>query len=189
MYAADNITGGGGGINLADGYDTSEKYQTMSTSRTQAGQTGAGNDVINIVSTGPFNVAAGDSVIVAFALIGGVDLAELETGAANAQIRYDAAFPTITAINSTNQEATSVDIFPNPSNGLVTINLNLPESEKVQISIYDATGNFVKQIINNRFNAGNNSMQISLEDLPGGIYNCEVIAKDQVINKKLSLLK
>lgn len=189
MYAADNITGGGGGINLADGYDTSEKYQTMSTTRTQAGQTGAGNDVINIVSTGPFNVAAGDSVIVAFALIGGVDLNELETGAANAQIRYDAAFPTITSIGDGQAETTNMEVYPNPNNGILNLNVKLAESEKVQISIYDAQGNFVKQLLNSRMNSGVSNLQFSLGDLPCGIYNCELITKNKVMNKKVSNVK
>jgi hypothetical protein len=189
MYAADNVTGGGGGINIADGYDTSEKYQTMSTSRPQAGGTGAGNDVINIVSTGPFTVAAGDSVIVAFALIGGENLTELETGAANAQIKYDAAFPTITALNKQNKSATTLELFPNPANGQVTFNFTVLNNEKVQIGIYDIKGNFVKEITNIKYEAGVNNLQVSLDELPAGVYNCRLIAKDLVINKKLTLVK
>lgn len=189
MYAADNIAGGAGGVDLSNGYDTSEKYQTMSTSRTQAGVTGAGNDVINIVSTGPFNVPAGDSVIVAFALIGGENLAELETGAANAQIRYDAAFPTITALNETNNDAVVLNVYPNPSNGQVTFNFKLTETEKVQIVVYDVEGKLVKEITNLKYNAGLNNIQVSLDELPAGVYNCKLTAKDVVLNKKLTVVK
>jgi hypothetical protein len=188
MYAADNITGGGGGINLADGYDTAEKYQTMSTSRTQAGLTGAGNDVINIVSTGPFNVAAGDSVVVAFALIGGEDLNELETGAANAQIRYDAAFPTITAVNQAQSQSPSFDIYPNPAQGNVIFNINLATSDKVKISVYDVNGKLVKQI-HHKLTSGMNNVQVSIEDLPAGLYNCELTGNNLILNKKLSVIK
>ena len=188
MYAADNITGGGGGINLADGYDTAEKYQTMSTTRTQAGLTGAGNDVINIVSTGPFNVAAGDSVVVAFALIGGEDLNELETGAANAQIRYDAAFPTITAVNQAQSLSPSFDVYPNPAQGNVTFNINLATSDKVKISVYDVNGKLVKQI-HHKFTSGFNHVQVSTDDLPAGLYNCELTGNNLILNKKLSVVK
>ena len=188
MYAADNITGGGGGINLADGYDTAEKYQTMSTTRTQAGLTGAGNDVINIVSTGPFNVAAGDSVVVAFALIGGEDLNELETGAANAQIRYDAAFPTITAVNQAQSLSPSFDVYPNPAQGNATFNINLATSDKVKISVYDVNGKLVKQI-HHKFTSGFNHVQVSTDDLPAGLYNCELTGNNLILNKKLSVIK
>ncbi len=189
MYAADNITGGGGGLNLADGYDTSEKYQTMSTSRTQAGTNGAGNDVINIVSTGPFNVAVGDSIVVAFALIGGEDLAELETGAANAQIRYDAAFTTITATNDMAGQEPVLNVFPNPASGNVTFNFNLTETEKVQIVVYDVKGKMVKQITDAKHTAGVNNIQVSLNELAAGIYTCKLITNETVLNTKLTLVK
>jgi subtilisin family serine protease len=189
MYAADNITGGGGGINLADGYDTSEKYQTMSTTRTQAGTAGAGNDVINIVSTGPFTIPVGDSVIVAFALIGGEDLNELETGAANAQIRYDAAFPTITTVNLLNNQAASLQVVPNPANDNVSVLFNLIETAQVQIGVYDIEGKLVKEITNTKNVVGLNKIQVSLSELPAGIYNCKLITKDNVLNSKFSLIK
>jgi hypothetical protein len=60
-YAIDNIAGQGG-VNMTDGYDESEKYTTLSTARAQAGLNGGGNDVIDVVSTGPFTLQAGDSV-------------------------------------------------------------------------------------------------------------------------------
>lgn len=189
MYAADNITGGGGGLNVADGFDTSEKYQSMSTSRTQAGTTGAGNDVINVVSTGPFNVAVGDSVIVAFALIGGEDLTELETGATNAQIRYDAAFPTITANSEIINQKLNLNVFPNPANGNVTFNFNLLDVEKVQIAVFDVNGKVVKQITDAKYAAGLNKITVSMDELPAGIYTCKLITKDSALQTKLTLVK
>jgi serine protease len=189
MYAADNITGGGGGINVADGFDTAEKYQTMSTTRTQAGTTGSGNDVINVVGTGPFNVPVGDSIVVAFALIGGANLAELETGATNAQIRYDAAFPTITATNEILSPTLSLNVFPNPAKGNVNFNFNLVETEKVQIVLFDVQGKFVKQITDAKHNSGTNNIQVSLDELPAGIYTCKLITKNTVLNTKLTLVK
>jgi hypothetical protein len=161
----------------------------MSTSRTQAGTNGAGNDVINIVSTGPFNVAVGDSIVVAFALIGGEDLAELETGAANAQIRYDAAFPTITATNDIQNQSLNLNVFPNPANGNVTFNFNLLNAEKAQIAIYDVNGKFVKQITDAKYAAGLNKIQVSMEELPAGIYTCKLITKNTAVNSKLTLVK
>ncbi len=189
MYAADNLAGGGGGIDMSNGYDTSEKYLTMSTSRTQAGTNGLGNDVINIVSTGPFNVAVGDSIVVAFALIGGENLAELETGATNAQIRYDAAFPTITAANQMQNESTALTIFPNPAKGNVTFNFNLANSQNVQLEVYDVKGNLVKKIANTKYMLGDNNVKLSTDDLPAGLYNCRLITNDVVLNKKLTIAK
>jgi hypothetical protein len=81
-YAADNVTGGGGGLDLSDGFDESEKYATLSTYRPTAGATAStGNDVIDIVSSGPFTVGAGDSVTIAFALIAGESLTMIQDAA------------------------------------------------------------------------------------------------------------
>jgi subtilisin family serine protease len=189
MYAVDNIQGGGGAIDLFGGYDMSEKYQTLSTSRTQAGMAGQGNDVINIVSTGPFNVAVGDSIIVAFALIGGENLTELETGAANAQIRYDAAFPTITSVEDESNNIASLDIYPNPANGNATLNFYLAQNNMVSIALFDINGKLVKSIANTKYDRGYNKLNLSLEGLPAGVYTCKLMCNDFVLNKKLTLLK
>lgn len=190
MYAADNVTGGGGGINLADGFATDEKYQTLSTSRPQAGANGAGNDVINIVSTGPFTVLNGDSIVVAFALIGGEDLAELETGAANAQIRYDAAFPvTVTANNNANLTETNFKAFPNPANENLSVNLNLINTSKVNLSIYDATGRMVKNLLAKDVQSGNNTFNFLIADLQAGIYTCTMITAEKTMTQRITIVK
>jgi hypothetical protein len=127
-------------------------------------------------------------VVVAFALIGGEDLNELETGAANAQIRYDAAFPTITAVNQAQSQSPSFDIYPNPAQGNVIFNINLATSDKVKISVYDVNGKLVKQI-HHKLTSGMNNVQVSIEDLPAGLYNCELTGNNLILNKKLSVIK
>lgn len=117
-YAIDNVAGQGG-VNMTDGYSTSEKYTTLSTPRAAAGQSGNGNDVIDVVSTGPFTLAPGDSVIIAFALIAGDDLNDLNTSAANAQIKYD--FVTSVAEE---QPFTNLSVYPNPLRDVLSITAN-----------------------------------------------------------------
>ncbi|TND02586.1 MAG: subtilisin-like serine protease [Bacteroidetes bacterium] len=79
-YAIDNVQGGAGGVDLyTNGYDAAEKYTTLSTGRATAGfTTGTGNDVCDVVSAGPYTINPGDSAVVAFALIAGDDLADLQ---------------------------------------------------------------------------------------------------------------
>ena len=59
-YAIDNVAGGVGGADLTDGYSGAEKFLTMTTNRANAGVAGAGADVCDVVSTGPYTIAAGD---------------------------------------------------------------------------------------------------------------------------------
>lgn len=189
FYAADNVTGGGGGINLADGYSTAEKYQTMTTSRPQAGGTGSGNDVINIVSTGPFSVAPNDSVIVAFAFIGGDNLTELETGAVNAQIRYDAAFPLITSFTVNENQLPNFTVFPNPANEVVNFNYTLNPNEIGQIEIYTIEGKLIQSIEAKAALLGNSSVSFKTHNLPSGIYTCKLISKSTTLNAKFCIYR
>ncbi len=133
-YAIDNIAGLGG-VNMTDGYDTNEKYTTLSTARATSGGTGTGNDVISAVSTGPFTLTAGDSITVAFALIAGDDLDDINTSAGNAQIKYD----NLTSVEITATSQLPVSVYPNPSSNSVVIN----NAQGRSIEISDVTGRIV----------------------------------------------
>jgi hypothetical protein len=171
-YAIDNIAGGGG-ANLSDGYNTAEKYTTLSTNRATAGGTGSGNDVIDVVSTGPFTIAAGDSVRVAFALIAGDDLNDLNTSAGNAQIKYDGLF---TSIPSLANGSTSLLIAPNPVGSM--LQLLHREGKRIEsIQIIDITGRTVSAPAL----SGNS---ISVASLPAGTYFLQAVVEGQTITSR-----
>lgn len=140
-YAVDNIAGGGG-ANLSDGYSTAEKYTTLSTARATAGGTGTGNDVIDVVSTGPFTLSAGDSVTVAFALIAGDDVDDLNTSAANAQIKYD----NTTSVTTTPGNTNTVSIYPNPVKNTLLVSGITDDVKSIEIT--DLTGKVIRTISN-----------------------------------------
>ncbi|MFM7021700.1 MAG: S8 family serine peptidase [Flavobacteriales bacterium] len=75
-YSVD-CDGFGGSVNLydVDVFSDAEKKTAMSTSRSMAGV----GDIAILLSQGPFTIAAGDSITVAFALIGGSSLNDLIT--------------------------------------------------------------------------------------------------------------
>lgn len=90
-YAMDN-NAGTTGVHPNVSYNTADKFTTLSTMRTTAGSPPdagyLGRDVSNAVSGGPFNIPAGDSVTIAFALLGGDDLADLQKSADSACANY-----------------------------------------------------------------------------------------------------
>jgi hypothetical protein len=159
-YAIDNVAGQGG-INMTDGFDTGEKYTTLSTVRTAAGQNGNGNDVIDVVSTGPFDILPGDSVVVAFALIAGDDLNDLNNSATTAQIKYNL----ITGIDNVNSES-QLDLFPNPANSEVHIPVD-PTKDQLLI-ITDVMGRIITTI--NYSAGGANELIIDVSDFSNGMY-------------------
>jgi hypothetical protein len=55
--------------------------------------------------------------------------------------------------------------------------------------LFDVQGKFVKQITDAKHNSGTNNIQVSLDELPAGIYTCKLITKNTVLNTKLTLVK
>lgn len=78
-----------------DGFSNEEKFRSLSEGigREQAGfSTDSGNDVSHTVASGPYEIAPGDSIRIAFALHGALSMEELLTSAAAAQDQYDDIF-------------------------------------------------------------------------------------------------
>jgi len=166
-YAIDNVAGQGG-INMTDGFDTGEKYTSLSTVRTAAGQNGNGNDVIDVVSTGPFNIPPGDSVVVAFALIAGDDLTDLNNSATNAQIKYNF----ITSIENL-ESASQLELYPNPASS--TINIPIDPTKDQLLVIADVIGRIIKSV--NYSAGGNTELVIDVSGFSNGFYIATLIGE------------
>ncbi|MGZ4038215.1 MAG: S8 family serine peptidase, partial [Bacteroidia bacterium] len=89
FYGIDNVSGGGGGYDISSGFTSLLKYKVLSTQRLSAGNTATtGNDVLNVMSSGPYSINPGRSAVVAFALLAGDNLSDLQASAASAQVKY-----------------------------------------------------------------------------------------------------
>jgi subtilisin family serine protease len=89
-YAIDNDpTLAGNPFGVYDGFTDAEKFTTISSDRTTAGAAGAGADVSHVVSAGPYTLAQGESVTVAFALHGASNLTDLLASAQAADELYN----------------------------------------------------------------------------------------------------
>jgi hypothetical protein len=183
-YAIDNVTGGAGGIDIYGDYTTSEKYTSLSTNRNQAGVAGNGADVCDVVSSGPFTIAAGDSVTVAFALIAGDNLTDLQTSALDAQVMYDNNSPlNVTPIASLNDAF--LQLFPNPANNTATINYAVAEQGNVDIRLFDAAGREVLNVASGSRTPGNYTTTIDVATLPNGIYILKMVNGAVIHNRKV----
>ncbi len=183
-YAVDNVAGGGGGVDLTNsGYSEAEKYTTLSTNRANAGVAGNGADIIDVVSSGPFTLAQGDSTVIAFALLAGDNLSDLQNSAANAQLKYDSLAPLNTAIWNDNSTSQFV-LFPNPSNDFLQLNFNLKEKQLVQIELNDIFGKRIKPVLSEQTNAGNQLVTVNIQDLAPGIYFITFQSKNSRVVQK-----
>lgn len=78
----------------------------------------------------------------------------------------------------------SIGIFPNPSNGLFTINANGLKIESAVI--YDATGKLVKKVTNT---LNGNELNFDLTDFAIGIYTVEIVSNVSITRNRIVLVK
>ena len=169
-YAIDNIATGGG-INVANGFSAAEKYTALSTNRPNAGGTGIGNDVMDMVSSGPFTLNIGDSVKVAFALLAGSELTDLTNSAIQVQLMYDTQ---ITGTNEINSAVNNVMIYPNPANSELNVFYALQEKAMVNIVIYDLSGRIVADLNHAQQQSSYQSFKFNTAELNNGFYLLEI---------------
>jgi serine protease len=167
-YAIDNISGGAGGINMFDGYSTAEKYQSLTSNRLNAGGAGTGNDVIQIVGTGPFSLVPGDSVKVAFAIMAGDSLTDLLDAGIAADIRYNL----ITGLTPSNVGPKS-ELYqnkPNPGSAFTEISFEIEKGDYIDLTLYSITGQPVLKIASGYHVQGKHMLKVDLSNLPSGVY-------------------
>lgn len=79
--------------------------------------------------------------------------------------------------------------YPNPFNPTTTIKFSLPESSNVTLSIYNALGERVAELVNTQLQAGNYSYQWDASNLASGLYLYELRTENFVSTKKMILMK
>lgn len=189
-YAVDNVAGGAGGADLSTGgYDGAEKYLTLSTNRANAGVAGAGADVIDIVSTGPYSISAGDSIRVAFALIAGDNLADIKTSAVNAQIKYDGMNMTTGISGIVNNEMDQMVVYPNPADNQSVIDITITEESLVELKMFNIFGQEIKVITSEKMNAGAHRFVHELSSIASGLYYYQLTVGSKKQVKKLIINK
>lgn len=85
--------------------------------------------------------------------------------------------------------ASSVSVFPNPTNDVSTIAFNLTETSTVSMNVYNAMGTLVFTQETQNLVAGNQKIDFDGTNLPGGVYFINLTVNDKLITKKVSLIK
>ena len=81
--------------------------------------------------------------------------------------------------------AAMVDIFPNPASSFFNLNLNLPESANVKLTLCSMEGKVIKTKVSRNMMPGKQRMTMDVSDLKPGIYMVSVQVDDKIINQKL----
>ncbi len=169
-YAFD-FNGADGSINLSDGYTDYEKYEILRGNevRDSAGFSGDGNNVLNQMNVGPYNLQPGDTAKIAFALVAGDHLAELQQMADLAESKF---FNTNSV--SENLQSTSGDHFlppyPNPASKSVCLDFYLSASKSISYFIYDHSGKQVAAGDIGMRQKGRNRLTLAVQPYTPGLY-------------------
>ncbi|MES2778903.1 MAG: PKD domain-containing protein, partial [Bacteroidota bacterium] len=98
------------------------------------------------------------------------------------QFGSDSITKTITAFRvSVGEVSTSlnqINVYPNPTSGIVNINFNTVKTEEVTINILDISGRIVKSIPTTEYNSGMNNVIIDTESLNAGLYFVNIRANN-----------
>ncbi len=187
--AIDNTTeiyGNTGPNDPNDGFTDDEKWEFLSNGiQTQSlDQT----DISIMLSGGPFNIGAGESIEVAFAIVGGTSTEEIGAHADAAQLLWDNTLAGLSPNPVSNEDdflpAFTFGLsepYPNPLSGQATIDFELPALSDVQLRVYDLLGREVKTLAQETMRAGKHSITWDGRDnaglkLASGVYMINLTA-------------
>jgi hypothetical protein len=179
-YAFDK-DGAESSINLNDGFSGFEKYYALHSNRHQAGTFLPGNDVADLVSTGPFTIYPGDSASFAFAILVGDHLSDLQQVADSAILAYGL----IMGIKEAPDPEANFVIYPNPVEDQLIIKVGGAAAEIYSVTITDILGNQLSEVVVNNFFVDGSSLIIPCNSMPCGIYILNILTADGKIAKKM----
>lgn len=168
-YMIDNIQGGAGGVDLYDstGFNSPDKYLTLSSERLEAGMGDReGNDVIQVMANKGIQLMPGEKQTLAFALHAGRSIEQVLSSA-------DAAYERYHGIPPGADVAGIADIgvlWPNPTRDNLTLELSLRDRNLFKIEVYNTLGLQVVITSSPTLYAGYNQLKIDLPELETGIY-------------------
>ncbi len=79
--------------------------------------------------------------------------------------------------------------YPNPFNPSTNISFDLPQSELVQLKVYNMLGQEVASLVDGRLNSGNHMVNFDASQLSSGVYIYRLVAGNHSITKKMMLIK
>ena len=94
-------------------------------------------------------------------------------------------------VNNENVLATALENFiqvnPNPTSGMIFIDVNLPEQSNVQLNIYDITGRSLMTVPTQ--NISQRLLELDLSKFTSGVYILKIKVDDDLLAKRLILQK
>jgi len=158
-------------------------------------------DWSDIVSAGPFDLAPGESTVVAVAIIGGDNLGDLEDNADDAQLQYDG----VPGVHERVVSARRTPVFtlyqnsPNPFSTSTRIRFVIPGDEEASLEIFDTAGRLMKTFAissgpgSSKAPSGLSVIWDGTDDhgqkVPSGVYLYRLTSSDRSSSRKLVITR
>ncbi|MBS1646197.1 MAG: thiol protease/hemagglutinin PrtT [Bacteroidetes bacterium] len=79
----------------------------------------------------------------------------------------------------------NLNVYPNPSSGVVNIAFNLSDKQNISVNVMDVLGRVVETIPAQQYAAGNNTLTIGQQTYQAGVYFVNISVNGQLISKKI----
>jgi hypothetical protein len=143
-----------------------------------------------VTATGPFDLAAGGSQRVAFAMLGGTDSTTFNANSDSAQSWYDRMAGIFEeSVQGPTPGFSFIRLAPNPFTNATRISYVLPSAGRLTIRAYDASGRMVADVFDQELKAGSGALNWSPHELPGGIYFLKATLPQGVQTEKFVLTR
>ncbi|KUO59761.1 hypothetical protein APF79_08535 [bacterium BRH_c32] len=137
-----------------------------------------------------FTLEKGASKAFYLAVAYGTTEVEMKNAMTEAEAKYRA---TLSKVEKNNElipsEYTLSQNYPNPFNPATKISFTLPERSNVSLKVFNVLGQLVSELINSNFEAGNYTVDFNASQLSSGMYIYTLSAGDNLITKKMTLIK
>lgn len=174
-YALDNVPGIDPIIDPSSGLSAQDKLNVLSLSRDSAGFSNiGGNDIIDAISAGPFNLKKDSVVSIGFLIVVAESIASLQNEADSMQKQFDQLSLGVVENKIINPFSLQSNIFPNPAKDKLNVKFSLPYASSIKINIYDAVGKSLKAIEKTDYNKGEHILEIPIENLKSGLYFLQI---------------
>lgn len=177
-------------LQTGNGFSLAEKYLTLSSgikALSLGENAGNGYDVMFVSGYGPYTIPANGSVKVAFALLAGDNLADLQIVAASAQKKYD-------ELNLKTSELPDNGFvleqnYPNPATDQSSIEFVIAKAGLVSLALYNSAGQAVKDLFDGSLEKGSYHISADLTGLNPGIYFYQMLFDGQEKTLKMIISK
>ena len=148
------------------GFSDEEKYFSLSNNNFTEGSADQTIDASHVVSAGQLDIPNGDTISVAFAIIGAVSKDLAIEFADSALLRYNGNLPG-DLIFTTIQ---NLKAYPNPAKDLLNLGFDLKNGGEVGVDVYDASGQLMQSRAPSYYYSGVNKTSLHLVELKPGSY-------------------